>query len=62
MEICISLSHLKILYGLLTILAESDNRHLKQELIRVSGVGKSRFSKLIQNRYILEQRINNGKS
>ena len=62
MEIYLSLSHLKILCSLLTILAKKDNHRIRQELIRVSGVDKSILSRLIQNRYTLEQRINNGKS
>lgn len=53
-KIYISSEHIKILYSVLKLLSIRENRISRKDLIVESGVDKTRLSRLIQNRYLLE--------
>lgn len=53
-KIYISSEHIKILYSVLKLLSIRENRISRKDLIKESGVDKRALSRLIQNRYLLE--------
>lgn len=57
-KIYISLSHIKILYSVYKLLSKKNNHISRADIINDSGVDKRTLSANIQNKYLLEEAIN----
>ena len=58
MKIYITLAQAKFLLGVFNLLADKYRQISRKDIINASGIDESRASRIIQDRYLLENKIN----
>lgn len=58
MKIYVTLSQAKILLSVYNLLASKYRKISRKDIIKDSGIDESRVSRIIQDRYLLENKIN----
>ena len=58
MKIYVTLSQAKILLSVYNLLASKYKKISRKDIIKDSGIDESRVSRIIQDRYLLENKIN----
>ena len=58
MKIYVTLSQAKILLSVYNLLASKYRKISRKDIIKDSGIDESRVSRIIQDRYLLENQIN----